>query len=126
MRIATATLGCALLALLVGLSFEAETSAAARHCAPVVTNAGPGLTKATVIIVDGRVDCEKSRKVIFKALSATSYKHRTINGWDCESTKRASASQLFGARCTTEGDVEIETIKSTVPHRCPDCNGIKN
>jgi hypothetical protein len=116
----------ALLVLAAGAWLQTTESDAARRCAPVVTGTGPGLTKASVLILSGRVDCEKSRKVIFKALSTTSYKSRQINGWDCESTTRASSNDLYGARCTTQGEREEETIKSTVPHRCHGCDGIRN
>jgi hypothetical protein len=92
----------------------------------VVTKEGPGFTKASVLIVAGRVDCEKSRKVIWQALSPKRYKHRRIAGWDCASTARASASGLFGASCEAEGERGREVIKSTTPHRCPDCDSVRN
>ena len=121
-----AVCACALLALCMGAWLQAtESEAGARRCAPVVTKTGPGYTQASVLIVDGRVDCEKSRKVIYEALSTSSYKSKTINGWDCESTQKGR-SGVFGARCTTEGEKELETIKSTVPQRCPGCDGIRD
>lgn len=97
-----------------------------RYCSPIVTNAGPGYSKASLYIISGRTDCEKSRKVIAQALSPSSYKQRRIQGWDCASTTRAGHSELFGARCEMYGEEEREVIKSTVPHRCPDCHGVRD
>ena len=119
-RLGSASRACALLVL--GLTPAAGgTSSAARRCSPVVTAAGPGLTQATVLIVAGRTDCEKSRKVIFRALSTTRYESKTINGWDCASAAKGG-SGVFGARCTTEGEKGEEVIKSTLPQRCPGCH----
>ena len=99
----------------------ADSDAAGRRCAPVVTAAGPGFTQASVLIVSGRVDCEKSRKVIFKALSTTRYKSRTIEGWRCRSSAKGG-SGVYGARCTMQGEKDEEVIKSTLPQRCPACH----
>ena len=114
---------CACVLLILGLSagLRAEESSAARRCSPVVTGAGPGFTQATVLIVTGRTDCEKSRKVIFRALSTTRYESRAINGWHCASSARGG-SGVYGARCTTEGEKGEEAIKSTLPQRCPGCH----
>jgi hypothetical protein len=98
-----------------------ESDAAGRRCAPVVTAAGPGFTQASVLIVSGRVDCEKARKAIFKALSTTPYESRRIEGWDCKSSARGG-SGVYGARCTREGEKGEEVIKSTLPQRCPTCH----
>jgi hypothetical protein len=98
-----------------------EADAAGRRCAPVVTAAGPGFTQASVLIVTGRVDCEKSRKAIFRALSTTPYESRTIEGWHCRSSARGG-SGVYGARCTREGEKGEEVIKSTLPQRCPGCH----
>jgi hypothetical protein len=98
-----------------------EAGAAGRRCAPVVTAAGPGFTQASVLIVSGRVDCEKSRKAIFRALSTAPYESRTIEGWDCGSSARGG-SGVYGARCTREGEKGEEVIKSTLPQRCPACH----
>jgi hypothetical protein len=112
---------CAL-ALVAGAWLQAtESDAASRRCAPVVTAAGPGFTQAAVVIVSGRVDCEKSRKAIFRALSTTPYESRRIEGWDCRSSARGS-SGVYGARCTREGEKGEEVIKSTLPRRCPGCH----
>jgi hypothetical protein len=100
---------------------QADQSAAALHCAPVVTGAGPGFSQATVLIVTGRTDCEKSRKVIYAALSTVSYKSKPVNGWYCASTARGD-SGVYGARCTTEGEKGEVVIKSTIPQRCPGCH----
>ena len=116
---------CAL-ALGAGAWLQAtESDAASRRCAPVVTAAGPGFTQASVLIVSGRVDCEKSRKAIFRALSTTPYRSRTIEGWDCGSSARAG-SGVYGARCTREGEKGEEVIKSTLPQRCPACHKIRD
>jgi hypothetical protein len=117
-------LGVLICALAIGVGAllqAAESDAASRRCAPVVTAAGPGFTQASVLIVSGRVDCEKSRKAIFKALSTTPYKSRTVEGWDCSSSARGG-SGVYGARCTREGEKGEETIKSTLPQRCPACH----
>ena len=58
---------------------------------------------AIVLIVTGRTDCEKSRKVIFRALSNTRYESKAINGWHCASSAKGG-SGVYGARCTTEGE----------------------
>ena len=112
----------ALLALVL-LSWLGATrsDASGRHCSPVVTNAGPGYNKATVLIVTGRTDCEKSRKVVYKALSTSRYEHHQIGGWDCSSTSKGP-SGVYGARCSTEGEIGVEVIKSTLPKRCPGCH----
>ena len=110
------------LALGAGAWLQAtESDAAGRRCAPVVTAAGPGFTQASVLIVSGRVDCEKSRKAIFRALSTTPYESRTIEGWNCRSSARGG-SGVYGARCTREGEKGEEVIKSTLPRRCPACH----
>jgi hypothetical protein len=98
-----------------------ESDAASRRCSPVVTGLGPGFTRASVLIVTGRVDCEKSRQVIFKALSKATYEDKGIEGWACRSTNRGP-SGVYGARCTTEGEKGEEVIKSTLPQRCPGCH----
>lgn len=98
-----------------------ESDAAGRRCAPVVTAAGPGFTQASVLIVSGRVDCEKSRKAIFRALSTTPYMGRAIEGWSCRSSGRGG-SGVYGARCTKQGEKGEEVIKSTLPQRCPNCH----
>jgi hypothetical protein len=117
---------CVLLMVAIGAWLNAtESDAAARHCAPVVTNVGPGFTKASVLIVSGRVDCQKSRKVIFRALSTTAYESTQINGWNCKSASKGG-SGVYGARCTTEGEKGEEVIKSTVPERCPGCDNIRD
>jgi hypothetical protein len=116
--------GVLLCALALGLGAwlqAAESDAAARRCAPVVTAAGPGFTQASVLIVNGRVDCEKSRKAIFKALSTTPYRSRTIEGWNCRSTAKGG-SGVYGARCTRRGEKDEEVIKSSLPQRCPACH----
>ena len=79
---------CALALGAVAWLQAAESDAASRRCAPVVTAAGPGFTQASVLIVSGRVDCEKSRKAIFRALSTTPYESRPIEGWDCRSYRQ--------------------------------------
>ena len=112
---------CALLVLGLSAWLHVGESAAARHCSPVVTGAGPGFTQASVLIVTGRTDCEKSRKVIFKALSTSPYASRLVNGWNCASTARGG-SGVYGARCTTEGEKGEEVIKSTLPRPCPSCH----
>lgn len=110
------------LALGVGAWLQAvESDAASRRCAPVVTAAGPGFTQASVLIVSGRVDCEKSRRAVFKALSTTPYESRMIEGWDCRSSARGG-NGVYGARCTREGEKGEEVIKSTRPQRCPGCH----
>lgn len=109
----------------VALLGPAAVPAGGRHCSPVVTNLGPGYSKATVLIVTGRTDCEKSRRVIFKALSLTGYGHRQIEGWDCSSTG-AGGTGVHGASCTTEGEKGEERIRSTVPQRCPGCDKVKD
>lgn len=120
---------CALaaLGLLAGFAHQSGSAEASglRYCSPVVTNAGPGYSKASFYILTGRTDCEKARKVIWQALSVTSYKQRQIQGWSCASTSRAGSSGLYGARCERDGPDEYEAIKSAVPHRCPDCDGIR-
>ena len=117
---------CALLIAGVGSGLHAAGAEAAnRRCAPVVTSLGPGFTKASVLIVTGRVDCEKSRRVIFKALSTAPYEGKEIAGWDCRSTRRGG-SGVYGARCTTEGEKGEELIKSTLPRRCPGCHKIRD
>jgi hypothetical protein len=115
------------LALAAGLSQQPGSSAASglRYCSPVVTNTGPGYSKASVYILTGRTDCEKARPVIWQALSPSSYKKRQIAGWSCASTSRAGKADLYGARCERNGPEEYEAIKSTVPHRCGDCDGIR-
>jgi hypothetical protein len=120
-RLGIGVCACALLVLGLSAWLHVGESAAARHCAPVVTSAGHGFTQASVLIVTGRTDCEKSRKVIYKALSTTSYGSKRINGWDCASTSKGS-SGVFGARCTTEGEKGAEVIKSSVPKPCPGCH----
>ena len=112
---------CALVVLGLSAWLQADNSAAARRCAPIVTTTGPGFTQASVLIVTGRTDCEKSRKVISAALSTTSYKKKLVNGWQCASTAKGR-SGVYGARCTTEGEKGEEVIKSTVPQRCPGCD----
>ena len=117
-------LGVLLCALALGAGgwlHATESDAAGRHCAPVVTAAGPGFTQASVLIVSGRVDCEKSRKAIFRALSTTPYESRAIEGWDCSSSARGG-SGVYGARCTREGEKGEEVIKSSLPQRCPACH----
>jgi hypothetical protein len=117
-------LGVLLCALAIGGGAwlqAAESDAAGRRCAPVVTAVGPGFTQASVLIVTGRVDCEKSRKAIFRALSTTPYESRTIEGWNCRSSARGG-SGVYGARCTREGEKGEEVIKSTLPQRCPACH----
>jgi hypothetical protein len=103
----------------------ADSDAASRRCAPVVTNAGPGFTMASVLIVSGRVDCEKSRRVIFKALSTVAYESRRIEGWDCGSSAKGGTG-VYGARCTREGEKGEEVIKSTLPQRCPGCHKVRD
>jgi hypothetical protein len=120
-RLGIGVCACALLVLGLSAWLRAEESSAARRCSPVVTGAGPGFTQATVLIVTGRTDCEKSRKVIFRALSTSRYESKTINGWDCASAAKGG-SGVFGARCTTEGEKGEEVIKSTLPQRCPGCH----
>jgi hypothetical protein len=114
---------CACALLLLGLSawLRADESSAARYCSPVVTVAGPGFTQASVLIVTGRTDCEKSRKVVFRALSTIPYESRAINGWQCASAAKGG-SGVYGARCTTEGEKGEEVIKSTLPRPCPGCH----
>jgi hypothetical protein len=125
-RCGVAVSACVLLLMAIGAWFDAtESDAAARHCAPVVTSAGPGFTKASVLIVSGRVDCQKSRKVIFKALSTIAYESTQVNGWNCKSTSKGG-SGVYGARCTAEGEKGEEVIKSTVPQRCPGCDNIRD
>jgi hypothetical protein len=119
-----AFLVAAMCVALLGL-VKARPSAAALHCTPVVTNLGPGFSQATVLIVTGRTDCEKARRVIFKALSRSPYGHRQIEGWDCESTG-AGATGIHGASCSTEGEKGITKIRSTVPKRCPGCHKVKD
>ena len=115
----------ALLAVAGGACLRpAESGAASLRCAPVVTGAGPGLTKAWVWIVSGRVDCEKSREVIFKALSTSPYEEMQIKGWACKSTDRGG-SGVWGARCTRDGERGEEVIRSTLPRRCPRCRKIR-
>jgi hypothetical protein len=117
---------CVLAAIATVLWLGAATSDAAnRRCAPVVSAAGPGLTKASVLIVSGRVDCEKSRKVIFKALSTAPYERRQLKGWDCTSTAEGG-SGVFGALCTAEGEKGEEVIRSTLPQRCPGCSKLRD
>jgi hypothetical protein len=120
---ALAICGAALLALLA-VSGAERAEAGARHCAQIISRVGPGYTKATVLIVSGRVDCEKSRRVIYKALSGKRYGKRRIAGWSCTST-RPGRSGVFGARCESEGYVGREVIKSSVPQRCPGCHGTR-
>lgn len=124
---AAALCALAALAVLAGLWYQPGSSEASglRYCSPVVTNAGPGYSEASVYILSGRTDCEKSRKVIWQALSATPYGQRQIQGWSCATTDRASKSDLYGVRCEMSGEEEHEAIKSTLPHRCPDCHGIR-
>lgn len=113
-----------LCALALGLGAwlqAADSDAASRRCAPVVTAAGPGFTQASVLIVSGRADCEKSRKVVFRALSTTAYRSRTIEGWHCRSSAKGG-SGVYGARCTRQGEKGEEVIKSTLPQRCPACH----
>lgn len=64
-------------------------------------------------------------RVIYRALSTSPYKSKQINGWDCETTTKGR-SGVYGARCTTQGEKEEEIIKSTVPQRCPGCDGIRD
>jgi hypothetical protein len=122
-------LGVCLCVLALGLGacwlHATDSDAASRRCAPVVTNAGPGFTMASVLIVSGRVDCEKSRRVIFKALSTAPYESRRIEGWDCGSSARGG-SGVYGARCTREGEKGEEVIKSTRPQRCPGCHKVRD
>ena len=91
---------CALLVLGLSAWLDVGESAAARHCSPVVTGAGPGFTQASVLIVTGRTDCEKSRKVIFKALSTTSYASRLDQRLELREHRpgAARASTAPGAR----------------------------
>ena len=116
---------CALLCVLalgvVACLQATESDAAIRRCAPVVTAAGPGFSQASVLIVSGRVDCEKSRKAIFRALSTTPYESRTIEGWNCRSSARGG-SGVYGARCTRQGEKDEEVIRSTLPQRCSACH----
>lgn len=120
-----AVLCAAALLAAAGLWLGADRAGAgARHCAPVVSRVGPGLTKAKVLILNGRVDCLQSRKVVYRALSKKRYKKRRVAGWTCTST-RHGRSGVFGARCATEGYAGREVIRSTVPQRCPDCHGTR-
>jgi hypothetical protein len=123
---ALAAVACVLAATAIAVWLGAATSDAAnRRCAPVVSAEGPGLTKASVLIVSGRVDCEKSREVIFKALSVTPYERLQLKGWDCTSTAEGG-SGVFGARCTAEGEKGEEVIRSTLPRRCSGCNKLRD
>ncbi len=118
--IAAAAVGACALLLLLGLFNAPGAKAGGKHCAVVVTALGSGLTSASVLVVEGRADCEHSRRVIYKALSTSYYKDRQIEGWDCHST--VAGNGVFGASCSSEGEVGREVIKSSKPKRCPSCN----
>ena len=104
---------------------SAEASAAI-HCPPVVTTAGKAkFSKASVLIVEREeVDCEKARKTIYRALSATPYRSRRIGGWTCKSTRRAGPAEPYGAMCGK--DEPREVIRSTTPHRCGSCRHVRD
>jgi hypothetical protein len=121
-RRAICLLGC-IGALCAASLLDTPAAPAYQYCSPVVTNAGPGFSKAAVLIVSGRTDCEKSRKVIFRALSAKHYDKRKVLGWTCESTKRADGA--YGALCRKSAGESL-VIKSTTPHRCPGCHGTRD
>jgi hypothetical protein len=119
----------ATLAVVAGLATTAAGSAGAaqfRRCSPVAGKApSGGFDRATVLVVAGKLDCEKSRLQIFKALSATRYEGRQIAGWTCSSTARAGSGHLYGATCTREGD-EREAVRSTVPRPCHSCSSTRD
>jgi hypothetical protein len=92
-----------------------------RRCSPVAAKSpAGGFDSAAVLVVAGKIDCEKSRREIFKALSATSYKGRQIAGWTCSSTARAGSGHLYGATCSRE-EGEREVVRSTTPKPCSSC-----
>jgi hypothetical protein len=105
-----------------------DPAAATKHCAPVVTKSpGGGFDTATVLVEAGRVDCEKARKVLFSAISKSSYKNRQIQGWTCSSTSRASSSQPYGAKCNRELPGEPrDVVASTQPRPCSSCHSIRD
>jgi hypothetical protein len=90
---------------------------------------GKALAVATFVaafaVVAGKLDCEKSRRQISKALSATRYEGRQIAGWTCSSTARTGSGHLYGATCTREGD-EREAVRSTIPRPCHSCSSIRD
>jgi hypothetical protein len=126
-RSSAAVCVCALLALAFGAWQQTTRSDAAgsKHCSLVVTKAGDTkYSKALVLILEGKVDCEKARKAIFSALSATKYSSRQIGGWTCRSTNRAAPSGPYGAECVKENPYEV--IKSTTPQPCQSCTHIRD
>jgi len=124
-KLRTLACACALFGVAIAASLQpAGSDAANRRCSPVVTAVGPGFAKAFVLILTGRVDCEKSREVIFKALSTSPYEEKQIKAWDCRSTDRGG-SGVYGARCATQGERDEELIRSTIPRRCPACRKIR-
>jgi hypothetical protein len=119
---------CAFFLLVFAAGHGTERAAATKHCAPVVTKSpGGGFDTATVLVEAGRVDCEKARKVLFSAISKSSYKNRQIQGWTCSSTSRASSSQPYGAKCNRELPGEPrDVVASTQPRPCSDCHSIRD
>jgi hypothetical protein len=123
----TAVVGLIFLAsIAVGVFGDAAPASAGqyRRCAPVVGRAPGGFDRATVLVVAGKVDCEKSRHAIWNALSGKRYADRDIQGWTCSSTARVSSGHLFGATCVRE-DGEREAVRSTTPRPCPSCSSIR-
>ena len=100
-----------------------------RYCSPVVVKApGGGFDSAAVLVTAGKVDCEKSRKLIGKALSPQPYSERQIAGWTCSTTTRASSGHLYGAGCALESGQggEREAVRSTTPRPCPSCKSARD
>jgi hypothetical protein len=124
-----ATLAFVAIALLAVTAFGLPGSANAaqsRRCSPVVGRApSGGFDRATVLVVAGKIDCEKSRRQIWNALSAKSYANRQIGGWTCSSTGRVGSGHLYGATCVREG-AEREAVRSTTPKPCHSCSSIRN
>jgi hypothetical protein len=99
--------------------------AAVVHCRSVVKkiyslNEGePPFFKAKVIVVDGRVDCETARRIIWKTLVPGGY-YGTINSWDCIPK---GGSEPFSVKCARRSPItgEREVVKSGRPRSCPSC-----
>lgn len=119
---------CAFFLLAFAAWHGTERAAAIKHCAPVVTKSpGGGFDTATVLIEAGRTDCEKARRVLFSAISESSYKNRQIQGWTCSSTSRASSSRPYGAKCYRELPGEPrDVVATTQPRPCGSCHSIRN
>ena len=129
-----AGVGLALLLFLVAAAWLAAGAGNAdahgsRRCAPVVVKApGGGFDSAAVLIVAGKTDCEKSRRLISKALSAARFEDRQIAGWSCSTTARVSSGHVFGASCVLESgpNGEREAVRSTTPRPCPGCKSVRD